>query len=189
MWIRGTLINCILTSVIRKEVLSNRFLVSFVFSNKSYLTKPKHSHLKISFRNCICEMEVGKIVEKLNSIAEPSLAADWDNTGLLVEPSSPHEVSRILLTIDLTPIVLQEAIKEKVHMIISYHPPIFAPLKCVTQSSWKGKLIATCLENRIAVFSPHTSWDAMSNGINDWLISAFGNALTLYLNITYVDIF
>ena len=38
-----------------------------------------------------------------------------------------------------------------------------------------------CLENRIALYSPHTSFDAIPNGVNDWLISPFGKSILIYL--------
>ena len=57
---------------------------------------------------------------------------------------------------------------------VSYHPAIFAPLKKLTQQAWKERSIIKCIENRIAVYSPHTVWDAIEGGINDWIIRAFG---------------
>ena len=44
----------------------------------------------------------------------------------------------------------------------------------VSLFSFQERIIATCLEKRIAVYSPHTSFDAVSGGVNDWLTSAFG---------------
>ena len=73
-------------------------------------------------------------------------AGSWDNVGLLLEPSPPHTVSKLLLTNDLTPPVMQEAVSKGVDMIVSNHPPIFAPLKCLTQSSWKERIVGVCLE-------------------------------------------
>ncbi|KAI0216902.1 NIF3-like protein 1 [Lamellibrachia satsuma] len=118
-------------------------------------------------------MQLNHVVKKLESFAANSLAAKWDNVGLLVEPSSPHTVSRMLLTNDLTEPVLDEAIRMKTDFILSYHPPIFAAVKRLLQSSWKERLLVKCIENRIAVFSPHTSYDALNGGVNDWLISPF----------------
>ncbi|KAK7488245.1 hypothetical protein BaRGS_00020552 [Batillaria attramentaria] len=124
-------------------------------------------------------MELQEVVAVLKEIASPSLAGSWDNVGLLVEPSPPHQVRKILLTNDLTPPVMEEAVDEKVNMIVSYHPPIFAPLKRITQNSWKERIVGKCLENRIAMFSPHTSWDAAADGVNDWLIRACGDVTDL----------
>ena len=72
---------------------------------------------------------------------------------------------------------MEEAKDKTVDLILSYHPPIFSPLKRLTQASWKERLIVECVESRIAVFSPHTSYDAVDGGVNDWLISAFGKIL------------
>jgi putative NIF3 family GTP cyclohydrolase 1 type 2 len=121
------------------------------------------------------QMELKTVVKRLNEFANASLAADWDNVGLLVEPSGKLLVERILITNDLTEPVFEEALKLKSNMIISYHPPIFSPLKRLTQSQWKERLMVKCIENRIAVYSPHTSWDAIEGGINEWLLKPFGN--------------
>lgn len=64
---------------------------------------------------------------------------------------------------------MDEAVQKQANMIISYHPPVFAPLKRITQASWKERIVCKCLENGIALFSPHTSWDAVEGGVNDWL--------------------
>ncbi|ELT92382.1 hypothetical protein CAPTEDRAFT_2492 [Capitella teleta] len=121
-------------------------------------------------------MELKQVSRKLNQLAPTSLAGSWDNVGLLVEPSAPHQVKSIFLTNDLTLPVMHEAIEKKVDLILSYHPPIFRPLKRLTQSAWKEAIVVQCIENRIAVYSPHTSFDAVVGGVNDWLISPFFKA-------------
>jgi putative NIF3 family GTP cyclohydrolase 1 type 2 len=60
-------------------------------------------------------------------------------------------------------------------MIITYHPLIFGPIKRITQNDWKQRIIVSCLENRIAVYSPHTAWDSCFQGVNDWLIRSIPN--------------
>ncbi|XP_060552370.1 NIF3-like protein 1 [Ruditapes philippinarum] len=118
-------------------------------------------------------MELQNVLKQLRKLASPSLAGSWDNVGLLVEPSAPHKVSTIFLTNDLTPPVLDEAIKRNSDMIISYHPPIFSGMKKLVQKQWKDKIIIRCIKNKIAVYSPHTSYDCVEGGVNDWLISCF----------------
>lgn len=113
------------------------------------------------------------IVPIIDFFADSSLAASWDNVGLLVEPTEPKNVSCILLTNDLTEDVMDEAIELKTDLIITYHPLIFTPLKSITTRSWKERIVARCLENKIAVFSPHTSFDSVRGGVNDWLAQAF----------------
>lgn len=125
----------------------------------------------------IAESTIGvplkEIVRVINAFADTSLAASWDNVGLLVEPTEPKNVSCILLTNDLTEDVMDEAVELKTDLIITYHPLIFAPLKTITTRSWKERIVARCLENKIAIFSPHTSFDSVKGGVNDWLAEAF----------------
>ncbi|XP_050081195.1 NIF3-like protein 1 [Anopheles maculipalpis] len=112
------------------------------------------------------------VVGKLNEFAPENLSEKWDNVGLLVEPRNTSSITNILLTIDLTEAVVQEAQEKNVQMIISYHPPIFAPLKRLTQASWKERIVIDCIRHDIAIYSPHTSWDNVSNGVNDWLAAS-----------------
>lgn len=120
-------------------------------------------------------MELSKIVSALEEIAPTRLAEDWDNVGLLIEPRQPQLIGRVLLTNDLTEIVLKEAQSlGNVGLIISYHPPIFNSFKRVTQASAKERIILDCIQSNIAVYSPHTALDNMDGGINSWLISGLG---------------
>lgn len=111
---------------------------------------------------------VNELCNVLESIAPLYLAEDWDNVGLLISPHRPRRVSRLFLTIDLTQEVLDEALKRKADMIVSYHPPIFSGLKRI------GGLHAQLIENRIAVYAPHTALDATRGGMNDFLADGLG---------------
>lgn len=159
----------------------NKYIFDIGF-NRTLFSLKIRSHVAcnslFSYKNmgdCKQGVSVKEVVSKINQFASSSLAESWDNVGLLVEPVTKKSVETILLTNDLTLEVMQESLDVKADMIISYHPPIFAPLKSVTTRNWKEKLIATCLENRIALYSPHTSFDAVKGGVNDWLCSAFSD--------------
>lgn len=119
-------------------------------------------------------MEFAKFVKRLDHIFKIPLAESWDNVGLLIQPSAPIKVKRIFLTNDLTEPVLSEAIANGANFIISYHPPLFKPFKRLTQNSAKERIVVKCIENKIAVYSPHTALDAVAGGLNDWLLSPFG---------------
>ena len=107
------------------------------------------------------------------TIAPPQYAAEWDNIGLLAG-SGEWEADSILLTIDLTDAVLDEAVNAGAKLIVSYHPPIFQPLKSITDASPKQRIILNAIASRLAIYSPHTALDAAPDGINDWLAQAFG---------------
>ncbi|THD24279.1 putative GTP cyclohydrolase 1 type 2 NIF3L1 [Fasciola hepatica] len=128
-------------------------------------------------------MDLRRVVRVLNQCCAPHLADTWDNVGLLVQSSEAILVSRVLVTNDLTEPVLSEARERETNLIVSYHPPIFSPLKRITNSHWKERLIAACLENRIAIYSPHTGLDAKMNGVNDWLLSPFGLCHVQFFNL------
>lgn len=110
----------------------------------------------------------------MEAIAPLSAAAEWDNVGLLVGSKS-WPARRILLTIDTTPAVLDEADKGRFDAVVSYHPVLFKSVKrmVIDPRSQEG-VAADCLARRIAVYSPHTALDAAPGGTNDVLAELAG---------------
>jgi dinuclear metal center YbgI/SA1388 family protein len=110
----------------------------------------------------------------MEQLAPPWAAAEWDNVGLLAgDPSWPAK--RILLTIDLTGPVLDEAVRGKADVILAYHPPLFRPVKrLLPDRSTPAGLAAEALARRIAVYSPHTALDTAIGGTNDTLAELAG---------------
>ncbi|XP_023145605.1 NIF3-like protein 1 [Amphiprion ocellaris] len=125
--------------------------------------------------HCTGLMELKEVLQVLEQLAPLSLAESWDNVGLLVEPSKRRPVRTILLTNDLTAAVMEEAEAASCDLIISYHPPLFRPIKRLVQKDWKQRLAIRAVEAGIAVFSPHTSWDSVKGGVNDWLVGGLGS--------------
>jgi len=81
------------------------------------------------------------------------------------------KITKILLTIDLTEPVLDEAIQANTQLILAYHPPIFTAFKKLTTKDIKEKIIIKAIENQIAIYSPHTAADCTKGGVNDWLVA------------------
>ena len=119
---------------------------------------------------------LSSVVALLERLAPLELAEDWDNVGLLVEPSraATHEIRRLLLCIDLSESVLSEALEVGTHFVLAYHPPIFRGLKRLRASSHEERVLVRALEAGIAIYSPHTALDATPNGVNDWLARGVG---------------
>ena len=130
-------------------------------------------------------MDLRSLVGHMEAVVPCSRAESWDNVGLLVEPSGNPSTSCVLLTVDLTEEVLREAKQMGAGLVVSYHPPIFQPLKRLTQQSSKERVVVQALESGIAVYSPHTALDCMEDGVNDWLLAGLGrgniHALTTHL--------
>ncbi|KAK9890916.1 hypothetical protein WA026_012258 [Henosepilachna vigintioctopunctata] len=118
-------------------------------------------------------LKIDEVISKLEKWAPLSLAESWDNVGLLIEPSQDSIIKNVMLTNDLTEDVVQEAVQKDANLVITYHPNIFQGMKNVTLRTWKERIVVNCIRNNIAVFSPHTSWDNVEGGINDWLADAF----------------
>lgn len=95
----------------------------------------------------------------------------WDNTGLLLDASGEHQIdaSRILLTIDLTQSVADEAIEKKSNLVLAYHPFIFRGLKLITTQDPQQRSLIKLIQNNISVYSPHTAVDSAKDGVNDFL--------------------
>lgn len=113
-------------------------------------------------------VNVAEIIKIMEEIAPPSLAEEWDNVGLMLGRRG-SSVKKLLLALDVTAEVVQQAIAQKADMIITHHPLIFKGVKNVTDSEWQQELILTLVEHGIAVYSAHTNLDCVSNGVNDVL--------------------
>ncbi|CAG8559046.1 1957_t:CDS:2 [Diversispora eburnea] len=120
---------------------------------------------------------LSRVMRALEKHAPLSLAeTSWDNVGLLVEPPYPRiSASRVFLTIDLTPTVLEEALTDsKVGVIVSYHPPIFKPFNRLNMDDVKQAILMKCIAKGVGIISPHTAMDSCIGGINDWLAKGLG---------------
>jgi dinuclear metal center YbgI/SA1388 family protein len=123
---------------------------------------------------------VAQFLAHLEAVAPLELAESWDNVGLLVEPfrhtgeATRPELRRVLLTIDLTLPVLEEAVAWHADLVVAYHPPIFAGLKRLVANTPGERVLIEAIRAGIAVYSPHTALDAAPGGVNDWLLEAMG---------------
>jgi dinuclear metal center YbgI/SA1388 family protein len=115
----------------------------------------------------------------LEGIAPLRYAESWDNVGLLTgDPAAP--IGRVLCTIDLTPAVLDEALRLGAGLVVSYHPPLFEGLKRIRHDS----VIRRAIRADVAVWSPHTALDVAPGGTNDMLADAVGLADRAPLRLT-----
>ena len=116
------------------------------------------------------EISVGKVVQLLESWVPKKLAADWDNVGLQIGSLS-HPVKQILVTLDVTEEVVDEAIEIGANLIISHHPLLFKSLKQINYQDPLGKLIQKIIKHDLTVYAAHTNLDVVIGGVNDLLAS------------------
>ena len=130
-------------------------------------------------------MNVTDLIVSLETIAPPPYAADWDNTGLLIG-ARDWPAQRVLLTIDLTEPVLEEAIGADTDAVVAYHPPIFRSVTALTAEETTTRIALGAARAGIAVYSPHTALDAAPGGINDWLAESFGAGDVAVLGVRFL---
>jgi len=121
------------------------------------------------------------IVQVTNALEQQvplNLAQAWDQVGLM-SGAATWPCRRVLVTLDLTPAVATEAIKNKADLLVSYHPPIFRPVTRMTCAGNRPEqLVAQLLAQKIACYSPHTAFDAAPGGGADLLAMACGGTIT-----------
>lgn len=118
----------------------------------------------------------------MEEMAPERLAEHWDNVGLLVG-GMDAEVRRIMLCLDVTSEVAEEAAKRGAELIISHHPVIFKGIKRLQTDDPKGRLLSRLIKNNINVYSAHTNLDVALNGVNDIL----AKRLELKAAVNYKD--
>lgn len=116
---------------------------------------------------------VNDLARFLREFAPTHLAAEWDNVGLLLGDGG-RPVSRLMTCLTVTESVVAEAIESSVELIVSHHPILFRGAKRLSTETREGRLLLPLLEHRIAVYSPHTSFDNAPGGINDMLATKLG---------------
>ena len=111
---------------------------------------------------------VQQVYEVMQRLAPPELAEHWDNPGLLVDCGGA--VRRVLVTLDITPEVVEEAAAGGCELIVSHHPVIFSPLKKLTPRDVSFQLV----QKGISAICMHTNLDAAEGGVNDVLAQKLG---------------
>ncbi len=101
------------------------------------------------------------------------LQLDFDNAGFLVGHSAA-EVTKILVSLDITEAVASEAASMGAQLIVSHHPVIFHPCKSVTDEDPLGRKLLALTEHGISAICAHTNLDAAQGGVNDLLAHAVG---------------
>ena len=118
-------------------------------------------------------MNVQSICELIEEFAPLSLQENYDNSGLLVGDNQ-MEVNSVLICIDVTENVIDEAILKKCNLIISHHPLIFNSLKRITGQNEVQRCVAKAIKQDIAIYSSHTNLDNVINGVSGKMAEKIG---------------
>lgn len=117
--------------------------------------------------------KVKEIIEVMETLAPTFLKEDFDNVGLMVGDRE-KEVKKVLVALDCTLKVVQEAKDNNVDLIITHHPLIFRRPNNITTDTLQGKKIIELIKNNISLYSSHTNLDSAKKGLNDSIPGLLG---------------
>ena len=98
---------------------------------------------------------------------------DWDNVGLLAGRPD-REVRKVLVSLDITEAVAEEADRCGAELIVAHHPVIFHPVKAVTDRDPTGRTLLRLVEGGHSAVCMHTNLDRAEGGVNDALAARLG---------------
>lgn len=116
---------------------------------------------------------VNEILDFLWTVAPEEGKELWDNVGHLVGRGAAP-VRKVLVALDITLPVIQEAIEREAQLIVSHHPLIWDTHKHVTDRVFQQDKVLTLAENRIAAICMHTNLDEAADGVDDTLAETLG---------------
>ena len=118
-------------------------------------------------------MTIATIIEFLDAELHPEYQEDYDNVGFLL--GNPEaECNGVLVAVDVTDAVIEEAREKGANLIVTHHPMIFGGVKRITPKDATGRHIIKLIKNDMAVYAAHTNLDNLKDGVNGILAQELG---------------
>jgi dinuclear metal center YbgI/SA1388 family protein len=117
-------------------------------------------------------MKIKDITSFLETLAPPAYQEDYDNAGLIT--SHENELTGVLVTLDCTEAVIEEAIARKCNLVVAHHPIVFKGLKKITGQNYVEKTVIRAIKNDIAIYAIHTNLDHVQQGVNKRIADILG---------------
>jgi len=117
--------------------------------------------------------KIKNIINIIETYAPVSYQESYDNAGLTIGDANAT-VESVLVCIDITEAIVDEAIAKGAGLIISHHPLIFSSIKKITGSNYVERCIIKAIQHSIAIYSAHTNLDAVLNGVNAKIAEKIG---------------
>jgi len=118
-------------------------------------------------------MKIQDIISVIEKHAPKSLQESYDNSGLLLGDANT-EVEGLLITIDVTEDIVEEAVKKGCNFIISHHPIIFGGIKSITGKNYVERVVIKAIKYNIAIYAAHTNLDSVYDGVSKMICDKIG---------------
>lgn len=130
-------------------------------------------------------MRLKDIITQLDVLSPKKYAEEWDNVGLLVGDDE-QEIRRIMIALDATDYVVEQAVRQKADLLLTHHPMIFRPLKQINNHSMTGRRVLKLASNKIAYYAMHTNFD-IKGGMAELAAKRLGLINYVPLDVTVVE--
>jgi dinuclear metal center YbgI/SA1388 family protein len=127
-----------------------------------------------------------EVIQLFEAFSPKKFALEGDKIGLQIGTLN-KSIHRVMIALDVTELVIEEAITKKVDLIIAHHPLIFRPLKHIKTDSASGRIIEKCIKNNISIYAAHTNLDVAEGGVNDLLANALNLKKQEILSTSYTE--
>lgn len=117
--------------------------------------------------------KIRQVIDYIESFAPLSLQEPYDNAGLLVGNDS-LDVTGVLVCLDSTEEIIDEAVKHGCNLIIAHHPIIFLGLKKLNGKNYIERTVIKAIQKNVAIYATHTNLDNVHNGVNDMICQRLG---------------
>lgn len=125
-------------------------------------------------------VELGQLVTTFEKLWPIDGAEEWDTPGLVAGNKS-QRVSRVLLTVDVTAEIINEATDGQFDLVLAHHPFLLRGINSVSEDSAKGATLSNAIRNEVAIYAAHTNADIVEAGVSQAMAESLGvlNALPL----------
>lgn len=118
-------------------------------------------------------MKIAEVTAAIEAVAPRGYQEDWDNSGLQVG-NGGVECTGVMICVDVTPAVVEEAVQAGCNLIVSHHPLIFKPLKSLTGKNPVEVAVMNAIAAGVSVYSAHTSIDNAPGGVSYTMAERLG---------------
>ena len=118
-------------------------------------------------------MRILDIINVLETVAPPSLQESYDNSGLIIGDAA-GVCTGVMISLDATENVIEEAFKRNCNLVLTHHPIIFSGLKKINSHDYTGKAVTAAIRREISVYALHTNLDNIIQGVNGKMAEILG---------------
>jgi dinuclear metal center YbgI/SA1388 family protein len=118
-------------------------------------------------------VELGQLIQAFEKLWPLAGAEAWDTPGL-VSGNNDQRISRVLLTVDVTGEIINEAADGEFNLVLAHHPYLLRGISSVSEDLAKGATLSKAIRNEVAIYAAHTNADVVESGVSQVMAEAFG---------------